>query len=101
MMKGMPMHARKLAVLVAAIAALLGATPAHAENHSPSTVCNVAENSPRGAFVVTSDDPSLPPRDGFQMTVGNNDSRGLHNAAEHSPALADCVPDTGGGGGPF
>jgi hypothetical protein len=98
----MPMHARKLAVLVAAIAALLGAAPAHAGNHSPSTVCNEAENSPRGAFVVTSDDPNPPAsRRGFQMTVGNDHSRGLHNAAQHSPALADCVPDTGSGGGPF
>ena len=95
------MHARKLAVLVAAIAALLGAAPAHADNHSPSTVCNVAENSPRGAYVVTSDDPSPPARGGFQMTVGNDHSRGLDNAADHSPALADCVPDTGSGGGPF
>jgi hypothetical protein len=95
------MHARKLAVLVTAIAALLGAAPAHAGNHSPSTVCNEAENSPRGAFVVTSDDPTPPARGGFQMTVGNDAAGGLDNAAEHSPALASCVPDTGSGGGPF
>ena len=66
-------------------------------------VCNEAENSYRGGYVVTGDlvDP-VPPAflRGSTMKVG--DGAGLLNAATHSPALRTCAPegtDDGGGDG--
>jgi hypothetical protein len=71
-----------------------------------STVCNEAENSHRGGYEVSGGivDP-VPPAflRGSQMRVGNDNSRGLDNAADRSPALRQCGPaggDGGGGGGP-
>ncbi len=68
-----------------------------------TAVCNEAENSPRGGYVVTGDlvDP-VPPAflRGSTMKVG--DGAGLENAAEHSPALRICAPqgeDDGGDDG--
>jgi len=65
------------------------------------SVCNEAENSPRGGYVVTDGpiDP-VPPAflRGSQMHVGNGDGNGLENAAEHSPASRLCGPDEAGGG---
>ena len=67
-----------------------------------STVCNEAENSHRGGYEVTGGivDPSPPAfLRGSQMRVGNDKSQGLDNAADHSPALRQCAPDSGDGGG--
>ena len=36
---------------------------------------------------------------GSQMRVGNGNSEGLLNAAQHSPALRECGPDGDGGDG--
>jgi hypothetical protein len=86
------------------VAAVAVAVPAVASADDGTTVCNEAENSPRGGYVVTGDlvDP-VPPAflRGSQMRVG--DGAGLENAAEHSPALRTCEPEdsgppTGGGG---
>jgi hypothetical protein len=72
--------------------------------HADTAVCNEAENSPRGGYVVTGGpvDP-VPPAflRGSTMKVGKG--AGLVNAAEHSPALRVCGPeggDGGDGGGP-
>ena len=87
-------------VTVAAVA-----IPAVASADDGVSVCNEAENSPRGGYVVTDGpvDP-VPPAflRGSQMRVGNGNGAGLVNAAEHSPALRVCGlegPPPGGGGG--
>jgi hypothetical protein len=65
-----------------------------------ATVCNEAENSHRGGYVVSGGiaDP-IPPAflRGSQMRVGSDDAQGLDNAADRSPALRQC--DSGNGGG--
>ena len=80
------------------------AIPAVASADDGVSVCNEAENSPRGGYVVTDGpvDP-VPPAflRGSQMRVGNGHGPGLEDAAEHSPALRVCGPEgppTGGGG---
>ena len=94
----------RIAILAAAVAVL--ALPPAAAIAEPAgdagfaTVCNEAENSPRGGYVVTDGpvDPNPPAfLRGSQMRVG--DGAGLENAAEHSPALRTCDPEGGGGGG--
>jgi hypothetical protein len=86
------------ATTVASMAALAPAANA-------STVCNEAENSPQGGYVVTGGivDPNPPAflRDVTQMSVGNDEAAGLEHAADRSPALRQCAPEgsgeTGGG----
>ncbi len=67
-----------------------------------ATVCNEAENSHRGGYEVSGGtvDP-MPPAflRGSQMRVGNGSSAGLENAANRSPALRQCAPSGGDGGG--
>jgi hypothetical protein len=68
--------------------------------HADTAVCNEAENSPRGGYVVTGGpvDPAPPAfLRGSTMKVGHG--AGLVNAAEHSPALRVCGPEGGDGGG--
>jgi hypothetical protein len=81
------------AVSVASLAALAPASQA-------ATVCNEAENSHRGGYVVSGGtvDPNPPARlRGSQMKVGNDAARGLSIAADKSPALRQCgLPDDGG-----
>jgi len=98
--------ARKL-ILVAGAATLALALPASATADTVN-VCNEAENSHRGGYTVSGGivDPNPPAfLRGSQMRVGNGHGKGLHNAAQHSPALRECgVPgeddgDGGGGGG--
>ena len=94
------MYARKsvLAAITAAIA--LAGLPAAATADETATVCNEAENSPRGGYVVTGGpvDPNPPAfLRGSQMRVGNGHGKGLEHAAERSPALRLCGPDDGGG----
>jgi hypothetical protein len=81
----------------AAVAYLAALAPAaHA-----ATVCNEAENSYRGGYEVSGGivDP-VPPAflRGSQMRVGNDQSAGLENAADRSPALRQCAPEDGDGG---
>jgi hypothetical protein len=87
--------------------AALVAAMAPAARADDTVVCNEAENSHRGGYVVTGDlvDP-VPPAflRGSPMNVGNG--AGVVNAAEHSPALRTCAPegeDDGDGddGGPI
>ena len=82
----------------AAVAYLAALAPAG----QAATVCNEAENSHRGGYEVSGGivDP-LPPAflRGSQMRVGNDDSKGLANAADRSPALRQCAPDDGDGDG--
>jgi hypothetical protein len=76
----------------------LAAAPAvHAEEGT--TVCNQAENSHRGGYVLTDGpvDPTPPAfHRGSPMAVGGGG--GLERAAEVSPALRECEPEGGGGG---
>ena len=99
------MLARMRIVIPSLIAATAVSLPAVASADDGVSVCNEAENSPRGGYVVTDGpvDP-VPPAflRGSQMRVGNGEGAGLENAAEHSPALRLCGPEgppTGGGGG--
>ena len=89
------MHGRRLhtsmILSLAVLTAAIGAPSAGAA----TTVCNEAENSPRGGYVVL--DPLADPNPpaflrGSQMRVGNGNGEGLENAAAHSPALQVCVP---------
>jgi hypothetical protein len=66
------------------------------------SVCNEAENSHRGGYVVTDGpvDPNPPAfLRGSQMRVGNGKGAGLERAAERSPALRVCGPEDENGGG--
>ena len=92
------MKARLLSLGLCTAAVVAAMAPAaHAAD---TTVCNEAENSHRGGYVVTGDlvDP-VPPAflRGSTMKVGNG--AGLENAAEHSPALRTCAPEGSDGGG--
>ena len=86
---------------VATVASMAAFAPAA----NAATVCNEAENSPHGGYVVTGGivDPNPPAflRDVTQMRVGNDEAAGLENAANRSPALRQCSPEgsgeTGGG----
>jgi hypothetical protein len=93
--------ARKLNLAACAATLALAALPATAAADIDPTVCNEAENSPRGGYVVTGGpvDPNPPAfLRGSQMRVGKG--KGLVGAAEHSPALRLCGPtDPGDGGG--
>ena len=98
------MIARKLNLAAAAAILAFAAMPAAAG--ADVDVCNEAENSWHGGYVVT-DGPVDPNPPAFmrcsQMRVGNGNGEGLANAAEHSPALRLCGPEDGdgGGGGPI
>jgi hypothetical protein len=90
----------KLFATMGAVAATYLAALAPASQGA--TVCNEAENSHRGGYEVSGGivDP-VPPAflRGSQMRVGNDNSRGLDNAADRSPALRQCSPSDGDGGG--
>ena len=67
-----------------------------------ATVCNEAENSHRGGYVVSGgiEDPAPPAfLRGPQMRVGNAGAAGLDHAADRSPALRQCDAPSDGGGG--
>jgi hypothetical protein len=98
---------RKITLALAAAGLIAVAVPA-TSSAADVAVCNEAENSFQGGYVV---DPAVDPSPpaflrGEQMRLGNGDGAGLENAAERSPALAVCTPvgedtdgDGGGGGG--
>ena len=92
------MRARKLTIGICAAAVTAAFVPAaHADE---VIVCNEAEKSWRGGYVVNGDlvDPNPPARLlGSTMRVGRG--KGLVNAAAHSPALRTCGPEDGDGGG--
>lgn len=93
------MRAKKVCATVGMTAAVyLGAlAPAEA-----ATVCNEAENSHRGGYVVSGGivDPNPPATlRGSQMRLGGGHGAGLDHAADRSPALRQCEPGEGGGGG--
>ena len=90
------MIARKLNL--AACAAILAFAAMPATAGADVDVCNEAENSWHGGYVVTDGpvDPNPPAfLRGSQMRVGNGNGAGLFNAAEHSPALRVCGPEDG------
>ena len=94
------MHARKPVLAAITVAIALAGLPAAASADEAATVCNEAENSPRGGYVVTGGpvDPNPPAfLRGSQMRVGNGHGKGLEHAAERSPALRLCGPEDGGG----
>jgi hypothetical protein len=92
------LKARTLSLALSTAALIAAMAPA--AKADDTAVCNEAENSPRGGYVVTGDlvDP-VPPAflRGSTMKVG--DGAGLENAATHSPALRVCAPEGGDGGG--
>jgi hypothetical protein len=91
--------ARKPIVAAVTAAIALAALPAGASAQDTVDVCNEAENSPRGGYVVTGGpvDPNPPAfLRGSQMRVGNGHGKGLEHAAERSPALRLCGPADGG-----
>ena len=101
------MIARKLAIVAAGAVAALGFVPGAAHAAKPAAdvaVCNEAENSFRGDYVITDTNDPNPPAflRGVQMAVGNGHGAGLVNAAAHSPALVVCAGggDDGGSGLP-
>ena len=86
------MNTRKLNLAAVAATLALAALPAAAG--ADTVVCNEAENSPRGGYVVTDGpvDPAPPAfLRGSQMRLG--DGEGLVGAAEYSPALRQCEPE--------
>jgi hypothetical protein len=92
-------HNVKMWVSTAAVT--VTATLALAPASNAANVCNEAENSPRGGYVVSGGivDPNPPAflRDVTQMRVGNGKGKGLDHAADVSPALRQCgLPDGGG-----
>ena len=92
--------ARKLKLAACAALLTFAALPATAQ--ADVNVCNEAENSWHGGYVVTDGpvDPNPPAfLRGSQMRVGNGHGAGLVNAAERSPALRLCGPEDGDGGG--
>jgi hypothetical protein len=107
-MRTLRVFPRKLTLAACAATLALAALPAAAG--ADTTVCNEAENSPRGGYVVTDGpvDPNPPAfLRGSQMRVGKG--AGLVGAAECSPALRLCGPEDvdptdpgeGGGGDPI
>ena len=85
------------------VATAVLAIPAVAPAADGGSVCNEAENSPRGGYVVTGGpvDPAPPAfLRGSQMRVGSGHGVGLEHAAEHSPALRTCGPEGGDDEGP-
>lgn len=93
------MRSSKPAVPILAAMALIAAVPAQAG--ADTTVCNQAENSPRGGYVLTDGpvDPTPPAfHRGSPMAVGGG--AGLERAAQVSPALRECEPEDGGGPAP-
>ena len=88
---------RKLIAPALAAGVLVAAVPGASADEV--IVCNQAENSHRGGYVLTKgpEDPTPPAfHRGSPMRVGNG--KGLVHAAEMSPALRECGPDGGGGG---
>jgi hypothetical protein len=91
-------------VLSAVMAAALVVPATALADDTGVSVCNEAENSHRGGYVVTDGpvDPNPPAfLRGSQMRVGNGHGKGLEHAAERSPALRLCGPEGGdddGGG---
>jgi hypothetical protein len=87
---------RKL-ILAATAVLTLAVLP---ESASAADVCNEAENSHRGGYVITETPDPRPPAflRGEQMRVGNGHGKGLERAADRSPALHTCAGDGGEGG---
>jgi hypothetical protein len=88
---------RKLTLATTAAALALAVMPASA---SAVDVCNEAENSHRGGYVITDTPDPNPPAflRGEQMRVGNGHGKGLERAGERSPALQVCGTDGSDGG---
>ena len=89
---------RYVAAIGTATAICVGALAPAAD---AATVCNEAENSHRGGYVVSGGfvDP-VPPAflRGSQMSVGNGGA-GINHAADRSPALRQCTAEGGDDGG--
>jgi hypothetical protein len=89
-------NARKLNLAACAAVLAFAALPATAGADTDVDVCNEAENSWHGGYVVTDGpvDPNPPAfLRGSQMRVGDGNGEGLAVAAEQSPALRVCGPE--------
>lgn len=97
------MRARQLTLAFAAAGLIAAAVPATSSADSRVAVCNEAENSFRGGYVITETTDPRPPASlrGEQMRLGNGHGVGLVNAAAHSPALVVCDGSGAGGGDPM
>ena len=84
-----------LALTVVAVAAT-GSSSAYA-----GTVCNQVGNGHHdGTYVATDSDPNPPARYQSGLSkLGNGKGTGHDRAALRSPALSQCGPASGGGGG--
>jgi hypothetical protein len=92
--KELSLGSTRMVALALAAGTLAGAAPAQAD--TDVTVCNQAENSHRGGYVLTDgpEDPTPPAfHRGSPMRLG--DGAGLEHAAEVSPALRECEPEVG------
>ena len=93
---------RKIKLAATTVVACTAYLCALAPASQAATVCNEAENSPQGGYVVSGGivDP-VPPAflRGSQMSVGNDTAQGLGIAADQSPALRQCAAPTDDGGG--
>lgn len=89
---------RAATVISTLVALAAGAIPAATASADP-IVCNEAQSSWKGTLDASGSMDPLPParHKDAAMGVGNGHGDGLLNAADHSPALAVCSPDWGGG----
>ena len=103
--------------LAGAALLMVGALPGLAQADTGVVVCNAAENSHRGSYVIPESEGLRNPPARFRegrFSVGNDRAPGPARAAERSPALALCgaatpvdpppvdtppVDNTGGDGG--
>ncbi len=91
------MARRRTAVVLAAVGALaIAAIPATTAG-ADVVVCNEAQSSWQGTWDATASTDPLPPARHKDAAMPVGRGVGLVDAAEHSPALAVCIPDGGGG----
>ena len=93
------MTRRHVAAVLAAVGALGAVAIPAAASGADLVVCNEAQSSWRGTWDATSSSDPLPPARNKDAAMPVGQGAGLLIAAEHSPALAVCVPAGTGGGG--
>ncbi len=94
------MSRRNAAVALAAAGALAIAAVPPATAGAAVVVCNEAQSSWQGTWDATASLDPLPPARHKDAAMPVGHGAGLVNAAEHSPALAICIPADDGGGDP-
>jgi hypothetical protein len=83
-------HSKKFGIMVATASAAFVAALAPAAQAGDLSVCNQRENSPHASNLVPMG-PKADPKGRGDATIGSpKASKGLQNAADHSPALTTC-----------